>query len=46
MTTISPIVEEGAVTLPFPDPDPLNPPILQFEDVTFAYKEGEEPLFK
>jgi len=46
MTTISPIVEEGAVTLPFSDPDPLNPPILQFEDVTFAYHEGEEPLFK
>jgi ATPase subunit of ABC transporter with duplicated ATPase domains len=44
MMIISPIVEEDAVYLPFPNPEPLAPPILQFMDVSFGY--GSEPLFR
>jgi len=44
MTMVSAVVEEGAVTIPFKNPEPLNPPILQFEDVSFGY-EGQDPLF-
>jgi len=45
MATLDPVVEEGAVRLPFFDPEPVSPPILQFEDAEFNYP-GEEPLFK
>lgn len=45
MATLDPVVEEGAVRLPFYDPEPVSPPILQFEDAEFSYP-GEEPLFK
>lgn len=45
MAEMSPIVEEGAVDLPFLAPAPISPPILQFEDCSFRYNEGEDLLF-
>merc|ERR1712054_375724 len=35
------IEEEGGVNLPFYDPEPLTPPILQFADVSFGYTKGQ-----
>merc|ERR1712137_919108 len=45
MAELNPVVEEGAVRLPFFDPEPVSPPILQLEDVSFGY-EGQPLLFK
>eukprot|EP01095_Lingulamoeba_sp_RSL-Kostka_P011906 TRINITY_DN463_c0_g1_i3.p1 TRINITY_DN463_c0_g1~~TRINITY_DN463_c0_g1_i3.p1 ORF type:complete len:392 (+),score=135.96 TRINITY_DN463_c0_g1_i3:1120-2295(+) len=45
MKEVSPIVEEGAVNLPFLSPSVLVPPILQFEDISFGYPGSSEPLF-
>merc|ERR1712054_706095 len=45
MKTVSPIVEEGAVSLPFLQPSKLSPPILQFEDISFGF-ENKPPLFE
>jgi len=46
MTHIDPVVEEGAVVFTFPDPDPVPPPIMQFNEVSFSYKPGEPILQK
>lgn len=44
MVVISEVVEEGGVRLSFPDPEPLNPPIMQLIDVDFGYAPpGEKP---
>lgn len=37
---LKPVEKEVAVTLRFPDPEPLFPPILQLDEVTFAYSPG------
>lgn len=37
---LKPVEKEVAVTLRFPDPEPLFPPILQLDEVTFAYTPG------
>jgi ATP-binding cassette subfamily F protein 3 len=44
MVLISEVVEEGGVRLTFPDPEPINPPIMQLVDVDFGYAPpGEKP---
>ncbi|KAH3767959.1 non-transporter ABC protein AbcF1 [Pelomyxa schiedti] len=45
MVSLNPIVEEGAVFLPFPDPDPVSPPILQIVDVSFGFT-SDKILFR
>lgn len=42
---VSAVVEEGAVIIPFPDPDVVPPPIMQFCGVSFGYTK-EHPIFK
>lgn len=42
---VSAVVEEGAVIIPFPDPDPVPPPIMQFCGVSFGYT-SDRPIFK
>ncbi|CAG8433207.1 519_t:CDS:2 [Ambispora gerdemannii] len=37
---------ENSVTFKFPNPDPLSPPILQMNDVSFGYKPSETILSK
>lgn len=44
MSQVSEVVEEGAVRITFPEPEPLNPPILQLVDATFAYGDAA-PIF-
>ena|SRR3990167_601622 len=44
MAELDVIVEEGAVRLPFINPEPLAPPVLQFEDIEFGFS-GKESLF-
>lgn len=44
MAVINPVVEEGAVVLPFIDPEPLAPPIIQMVDVSFGFVPGK-PIF-
>jgi ATP-binding cassette subfamily F protein 3 len=44
MPIIGAVVEEGAVILPFVDPEPVPPPILQFVEVSFGFTK-DKPLF-
>ncbi|XP_066587051.1 ATP-binding cassette sub-family F member 3 [Prorops nasuta] len=39
---LKPMEKEGEVTLRFPDIEPLSPPILQLNEVSFRYKEGQD----
>lgn len=41
---IKPITKEAQVTLRFTDPEALSPPILQLDDVSFSYVEGQPVL--
>lgn len=41
---LKPVEKEVAVTLRFPDPEPLFPPILQLDEVSFAYNPGQNVL--
>jgi len=42
---IEQVQADPTLTIQLPDPEPLNPPILQFKDVAFGY-EPEKILFK
>lgn len=42
---VSAVVEEGAVIIPFPDPDAVPPPIMQFCGVSFGYT-PDHPIFR
>lgn len=46
MPAVSAVVEEGAVVFAFPDPEPLPPPIMQFDEVSFAYTPGSPIIRK
>ena len=47
MAELAPMVEEGAVELPFLPPGPISPPILQLEDCEFRYHpDDKDPLFR
>ena len=37
MEEVEAVEIDGPVVLKFPDPEPLNPPILQLDEVTFGY---------
>jgi len=37
--------KESEVTLNFPDVEPLSPPILQLNEVSFSYNEGVDLIF-
>ncbi|XP_076220610.1 ATP-binding cassette sub-family F member 3 isoform X3 [Nomia melanderi] len=39
---LKPMEKEGEVTLRFPDVEPLSPPILQLNEVSFSYTGGSE----
>ncbi|XP_064461320.1 ATP-binding cassette sub-family F member 3-like [Ornithodoros turicata] len=41
---LKPVEKEAVVTLRFPDPEPLFPPILQLDEVTFSYSSGHNIL--
>lgn len=41
---LKPVEKETAVTLRFPDPEPLFPPILQLDEVCFAYPSCQNVL--
>ncbi|XP_067140613.1 ATP-binding cassette sub-family F member 3 [Centruroides vittatus] len=41
---IKPVTKEAQVTLKFTDPEALSPPILQLDDVSFSYVEGQPVL--
>lgn len=41
---LKPMEKEGEVTLRFPDVDPLSPPILQLNEVSFSYTGGSDNL--
>ncbi|CAN7987411.1 unnamed protein product [Ixodes pacificus] len=43
---LKPIEKEAAVTIRFPDPEPLFPPILQLDEVSFGYTPGQNVLEK
>ncbi|EGC31134.1 non-transporter ABC protein AbcF1 [Dictyostelium purpureum] len=45
MEDISEVLDDPTVTLQFLEPEPLNPPILQFQDVSFGYS-PDKLLFK
>ncbi|OXU17138.1 ATP-binding cassette sub-family F member 3 [Nasonia vitripennis] len=42
---LKPMEKEGEVTLRFPDVEPLNPPILQINEVSFRYPNTNDFLF-
>lgn len=42
---LKPIEKEGEVTLRFPDVEPLSPPILQLNEVSYSYNEGKDYVF-
>jgi len=39
------VVKDRVLNFGFPDPDPIPPPVLQFQSVTFGYP-GQEPLYR
>ncbi|XP_023224530.1 ATP-binding cassette sub-family F member 3-like isoform X1 [Centruroides sculpturatus] len=41
---VKPVTKEAQVTLRFTDPEALSPPILQLDDVSFSYVEGQPVL--
>lgn len=43
---LTPVVPEGEVVLKFPLTEPLNPPILQLDEVQFRYPTGERTIFR
>ena len=46
MQLVDEVTLDPTLTLKFPDPEDLVPPILQFWDVSFKYSAKEEPLFQ
>eukprot|EP01132_Coremiostelium_polycephalum_P004895 gene4895-6104_t len=45
MDLVSEVFDDPTITLSFLEPEPLNPPILQFQDVSFGYT-PDKILFK
>jgi len=45
MQVVEEVLQDPTLTIQFPDPDSLSPPVLQFQDVTFGYSK-ENVLFK
>jgi ATP-binding cassette subfamily F protein 3 len=45
MEVIPDIVEDPTIMFGFPDPEPLSPPVIQFNDVNFGYA-GSKELFR
>ncbi|KAH7959191.1 hypothetical protein HPB49_009160 [Dermacentor silvarum] len=41
---LKPVEKEVTVTIRFPDPEPLFPPILQLDEVSFGYNPGQNVL--
>jgi len=41
MEVIEEVQADPTLTIRFPDPEPLNPPILQFKDVSFGYSKDK-----
>ncbi|XP_011330279.1 ATP-binding cassette sub-family F member 3 isoform X2 [Ooceraea biroi] len=42
---LKPVEKESEVTLKFPDVEPLSPPILQLDEVSFSYNGGADVVF-
>lgn len=46
MAPVPSVVEDPSFAFTFPQPPPLAPPLIQFDDVTFGYNPDAEPLLK
>eukprot|EP01133_Synstelium_polycarpum_P019061 gene19061-22825_t len=46
MDSVSEVFDDPTVVLSFLEPEPLTPPILQFQDVSFGYTPADKLLFK